>query len=321
MLPPNSHLMWSFSTAGMAPEARVAALRALSDRGTLPIGPLPGCNPQVEIARLSYEDVGILSGTLGGLRQVVPPNAQCFANEVFLGVNIAGAAVVRHRGSELTLEGGEGVLFSSAEAGFISSRPRPSQFLGLRLPRRSLAPLVANLERASMWQIPRQNQSLRLLADYVRLLVRRNNPESDVVGHAIASHILDLVALSIGADREIAQAAACGVRAARLHAIKADVSRRLSNEDLSVGTVAARHGVTPRYVHKLFEREGQTFSEFLLARRLEFARHLLTDPRLSSRSITSIALDAGFSDLSHFNRAFRRRYKATPTAVRATGAD
>jgi AraC-like DNA-binding protein len=75
--------------------------------------------------------------------------------------------------------------------------------------------------------------------------------------------------------------------------------------------------VTPRYVHKLFESEGSTFSEYLLARRLEFARRLLTTSRLACRSITSIALDAGFSDLSYFNRAFRRRYGATPTETRA----
>src|SRR5271166_3289882 len=163
MAPPDSHLMWSFSTAGIAPERRVTALRALSERGALPIEPLPNCDPQVDIARLAYGDVGILSGTLGGLRQVVPPHDRSFADEVFLGVNIAGVAVVHHRGSELALKSGDGVLFSSAEAGFSSSRPRPSRFLGLRLPRRALAPLVADFDRTSMWLIPRHSESLRLL--------------------------------------------------------------------------------------------------------------------------------------------------------------
>jgi AraC-like DNA-binding protein len=94
------------------------------------------------------------------------------------------------------------------------------------------------------------------------------------------------------------------LRAARMQAIKADISSRLGDGDLSVSAVAARHGVTSRYVHKLFETEGATFSEYVLARRLELAHRLLTDPRFGSRSIASIALDAGFSDLSHFNRTF-----------------
>jgi AraC-like DNA-binding protein len=243
-----------------------------------------------------------------------------FIDEAFLGVNIAGLAVVHHRGQELTLQSGDAVLFASGEAGFTSSRPRPSRFLGLRLPRRALVPLVANLDQASMRLIRGQNCPLRLLVDYVRLLSRLENRGSPDFGHAISSHILDLVALSVGTDRDIAaEAKARGVRAARLQAIKADVSGRLSDSELSVAAVAARHGVTPRYVHKLFEVEGATFSEFVLVRRLEFARRLLTDPRLSSRSVTSIAFDAGFSDLSHFTRSFRRQYNATPTEARAAG--
>jgi AraC-like DNA-binding protein len=37
--------------------------------------------------------------------------------------------------------------------------------------------------------------------------------------------------------------------------------------------------------------------------------------------VSSIALDAGFGDISYFNRAFRRRYGATPSDVRAQAPD
>ena len=80
-----------------------------------------------------------------------------------------------------------------------------------------------------------------------------------------------------------------------------------------------RHGTTPRYVQKLFASEGATFSEYVLERRLAHVRRLLTNPRLVHRAITSIAFDAGFADLSYFNRTFRRRFDATPTEVRAEG--
>ena len=166
--------------------------------------------------------------------------------------------------------------------------------------------------------IPGQTHSLRLLVDYLCLLGARQVPRSVELDHAISTHILDLIALSVGAHQDAAEEAqGRGVRAARLHAIKADVASRFSERDLSVAAVAARHSVAPRYIHKLFETEGATFSEYVLACRLEFAHRLLTDRRLDARPITSIAFDAGFSDLSHFNRMFRRRYNATPTEVRA----
>jgi AraC-like DNA-binding protein len=47
----------------------------------------------------------------------------------------------------------------------------------------------------------------------------------------------------------------------------------------------------------------------------------LTDRRFAGRTITEIAFEAGFNDLSYFNRTFRRRYSATPSDVRATRRD
>jgi hypothetical protein len=197
-LPPNTHVTWSFSTRGMAPEERLAALRGLSEQGTLPIEPLPGCVAEADVRRRTYGNVGILLGRLGGLRQVIAPNAPDFAEEVFLGVSISGVAVVSHRGREMTRESGGAVLLSRPEAGFISSRPMPGLFLGLRAPRRSLAPLVTDLSRDSLWAIPPESHSLRLLIDYVRLISRSEAKEPAGFGHAIATHVLDLIAVERG---------------------------------------------------------------------------------------------------------------------------
>jgi AraC-like DNA-binding protein len=134
---------------------------------------------------------------------------------------------------------------------------------------------------------------------------------------AIATHIYDLVALAVGTTRDIAeQVKLRGVRAARLEGIKRIVLKHLGNRNLSVTQVAAAQRVTPRYVQMLFESEGTTFSAFVLGERLAFAHHMLSDPRYSGRPIGTIALDAGFGDLSYFNRVFRRTYGGTPTDVR-----
>ena len=66
----------------------------------------------------------------------------------------------------------------------------------------------------------------------------------------------------------------------------------------------------------LFEGEDTTFSEFVLGERLAWTMRTLCDPASSSRSISTIALDAGFGDLSYFNRVFRRTYGETPSDAR-----
>jgi len=71
--------------------------------------------------------------------------------------------------------------------------------------------------------------------------------------------------------------------------------------------------VTLRYVHKLFENEGLTFSTFVLGLRIARAHRMLADARLADRNISAIAFAVGFGDLPYLNRAFRRNYGVTPS--------
>jgi AraC-like DNA-binding protein len=97
---------------------------------------------------------------------------------------------------------------------------------------------------------------------------------------------------------------------------EADIELHLTDSSLTVDAVAARHGVTPRYVHKLFADDTITCAKFVLDRRLERARRLLQDQRAAAPPISSIAYDVGFGDLSYFNRTFRRAFHMTPSDAR-----
>jgi AraC-like DNA-binding protein len=306
---------WSFSTSKLSPRERAAAVLGLRERGILPLEPLADRIPHVDVLKWGMEGAAVLLGTLGGLRQIGRPNDPNVGDEAFLGV---GANIVHLGRRELMLESCDGILFSSMEEGFVANRPTPVSFLGLRLPRKMLTPIAANLDDAAVRVIAGRSNALRLLATYIRSLDPEEISDTPELGRAVATHIHDLVALTIGGHPDaMAFAQGRGARAARLQAIKADVSRNAGDIDLTIAAVATRHGVTPRYIHKLFETEDVTFSEFVLTRRLAVAHRLLSDRRLAHRSITSIAFDAGFADLSYFNRAFRRRYSATPSEVRA----
>ena len=167
--------------------------------------------------------------------------------------------------------------------------------------------------------IPRGTEAVTLLTHYVGAMLDAEALASTEVRRAIVTHLHDLIALGAGATRDSAAIARTrGVRAARLQAIKADITSHLVDETLTLAAVAARHGVTPRYVHKLFEDEGVTYTRFVLQHRLDRALRMLRDQRCAARRISDIAYDVGFGDLSYFNRAFRRRYDATPSDIRNT---
>jgi AraC-like DNA-binding protein len=306
-----------FSTDGLPPRERGAALRGLYERSLAHFEPLSDGSAHVAISKRFLPSVHVLAGTLGGLRQFGTRPATGAGEAVFLAVNLIGESVVRQKSREISVRSGDAVFFA-AETGVVLNRPTPVEFVAMRLPGKTLAPLLGEPGDDAMRLIPGGTRSLRLLIGYLRALDDEAALESPDLRQAVAVHICDLIALSVGANRDAIDVAnQRGTRAARLQAIKTDIARNLGDCELNVTEVAMRHGVTPRYVQKLFASEGKTFSEHVLERRLILARRLLTDLRFAHRPVTSLAYDAGFADLSYFNRTFRRRFDATPTEVRA----
>jgi AraC-like DNA-binding protein len=224
-------------------------------------------------------------------------------------------------GRNAALAAGDGLLMNNAEVGSMRLAAA-SRFTTFRVPAAAVAPLVSDVGAAVARRIPAGNAALKLLVAYLASALDTEALLSPELQQLAVTHVYDLLAVALGATRDAAAVAAGrGVRAARSRAAKAFVMQQLGRHELSAATVAAHLGVTPRYVHMLFETEDASLSEFVLAQRLARAYQMLTDPRCSGRAISAIAFDAGFSDLSHFNRTFRRRYGATPSDVRATARD
>jgi len=160
--------------------------------------------------------------------------------------------------------------------------------------------------------------ALRLLDGYLQSLTSLEEPPSPELAPIIGVHLLDLVAAALGPTAEAAEIVAKrGMKAARLRAILTEVARRFSDPDFDLDNVAGALGLSRRYVQQLLEETGKSFTEHLVERRLERAFAMLTDRRCLHLAIIDIAFAAGFGDVSHFNRMFRRRFGETPSGVRA----
>ena len=225
-------------------------------------------------------------------------------------IKTAGAMAIVQGGRQGVPDVGDGVLLVYREPARLQFRG--ATYLAVRVPFSALAPL-ANVEAAAARRIPAQTEALGLLRGYLgNLPARIADPR---LGSLAATHVYDLMALAIGATDEGRHVATQrGVRAARYQAVRAAV---IDDPRLDIGELAARHGISTRYVQMLFAEAGTTFSEFVLERRLEAARSMLVSPRYASWSVIAIALEAGFNDVSHFNRRFKERFRTTPTGLRA----
>jgi AraC-like DNA-binding protein len=233
-----------------------------------------------------------------------------------LRVNLGGPYFMSQGRRQIVLEEGEATLVSLSDPGTFVHHP-PGDVLTLRFPRTQFAPLVTGADDCVLRRIPRDTPALRLLRHYIGTGWSKQAIAGRELQHLFVSHIHDLMAVAMGATRDAGEMAQSrGPRAARLHAIKADIARSLDRADLSVTTLAVRHGCTPRFIQRLFETEGTSFTNYVLAQRLARAHRMLRDPGRAAEKIANVAYDAGFGDVSYFNRAVRRHYGAAPSEVR-----
>src|SRR5262245_19908455 len=243
------------------------------------------------------------------------------SDDVGLAVNLGGPLELTHGAREMVLGDGEAVLVSLAEPYCFTHRP-PGSLVAMRVPRSQIAPLVAGLDDLLHRRIAGSLPALKLLLDYVKVAECEQSIACPQLQTLFAKHVHELMALAIGATRDAEKLArGRGLRAARLAAIKRDIAGNIDRPDLSVNTLADRHGLTPRGVQRLFETEGATFTEYVVSQRLARAHRLLSEPGREGDKISVIAWDCGFGDISHFNHLFRRRYGLAPSEVRVHARD
>ena len=135
-------------------------------------------------------------------------------------------------------------------------------------------------------------------------------------GIDLADAVLDMLAAAI-VDALDGNAPAPGPRqAALLGRIKSYIEERLADPELDPTSIAGAHHISPRYLRKLFEAEGESVGRWIRSRRLERCRHDLTRPELLDRPVSTVAARWCLTDPAHFSRLFKAAYGQAPREYR-----
>lgn len=130
----------------------------------------------------------------------------------------------------------------------------------------------------------------------------------DEVGILLTSRFVEMVS---GMERKPPETRARDRRRAVEAALRMEAS---SHEPIDLESLAEQAGLSPFHFLRLFSNVlGVTPHQYLIRSRLRRAARLLAD---ESRSITDVALDVGFGDLSNFVRTFHRAAGVSPRAFR-----
>lgn len=228
----------------------------------------------------------------------------------FATLQLEGQSTLAHNDQFISLAEGDIVLYDNARPATWISEGRRGRWFSFALPRQSLisylgvepegglyadgaklpARLLRHLARDAMDE---RESTLASGEQYIQLAIY------DLLGALFAENFPP----SVSAHSDKLFRRACNI-----------IKEGHGNPDLGPSEVAAKVGISLRYLHKLFTERGSTCSGLIYSLRLDHAARLLRrrDSLRSSQPLSEIAYACGFRDYTHFARKFRYRFGHPP---------
>lgn len=224
-----------------------------------------------------------------------------------------GSAAVTQYGRSVSVRNGAWTIYDTTE-GYTVDNPEPSDHLIVMLPRERIRVDGHRLRELMARPAGGASGISRVALDTMRSTYRELPFMSESAARVAGELIVQLVQLSL---LEVAGLeTANSQRAALRDRIRAHVALRLRDPDLSIDGIAQALNCSKRLLHAAFADEEDTLAGYILRERIDACARALRDPARATQSLTDIAVDCGFGNLSHFSRVFRARTGLSPSAYR-----
>lgn len=230
-------------------------------------------------------------------------------DDLWLAFMVSGEGYLSQDGRETRIQSGDMVLYDGTRP--FEFALGPEKIYLARLPRKSLLSRCPQAEQMTAQLIDPRRPGVMALRSMLDESATTEFSDADAAVRYSAA-LLDVLALSLASP---------SVRVAAVE--KKDLYRRVlsylrenyTDPQLNLHVLAMAHHVSERTLTRAFAQHNQTPMDVLRRVRLQASHLALTEGHAGN--VTAAALDAGFSDLSHFSRVFRAAYGCTPQSLLA----
>lgn len=237
-------------------------------------------------------------------------------DDFFVNLAVRGHLTLAQDGREAHLHPGDFTVYDSARPCRISGLGRPFELIVVKVPRDAFLAQCPLPRDATATVVHGNRGTGALLGPFLEALTVHAAGLPQQFVPRVGGNVLDLLGTAL-AERAGTMSAR-PPRPGQLQRARRYILNHLGEPTLSPSVIASALGVSVRYLQGIFHAEGTSPFRWVQEQRLERAARLLADPGQASLSITDIAFGVGFTDTSHFTRAFRKRYGTSPRDYRRT---
>ena len=308
--------VWRFTTDSYAREERLQAWRNAMGRLSLPVGDLPEDQPFRGTVSCHESPLGMEFALVDATAHEISGKYLEQSNAIWLVVLLEGQAQLIYDNQCIDLEPGD-IAYGPCRTKATMRFPVDFQILHVRIPRLTLSPRVLAPLLLKIGRLSARSGIDHIFAGMLRALAKTLEDITSWQLRPVELAVTEFLIASLGGEKRVfGLGGATGARTSHLHRICQSIETMLSDPDLHLNSVAQEHGVSTRYLQKLFTGAGMSFSQYLRNRRLERCRADLTSPLHSQLSISEICFRWGFNGSAHFSRVFRDKYKLSPREYR-----
>jgi AraC-like DNA-binding protein len=196
------------------------------------------------------------------------------------------------------------LYFLDARRPFTCGSQAFNRQLSLTIPRAVCGSALAGFDRAHGLAIKAGNPLADLLHSYIRCIADADDSLASAERDDIADHILALLNHAIVRSGAHAPAPREALRNALFTKACRVIERNLVDIEFDPAALARMLGVSLRQLQSVLTERETSPMRLIVERRTARAMKLLRSPAFASKTISQIAFDCGFRDLSHFGRVF-----------------
>ena len=232
----------------------------------------------------------------------------------FINLQLSGTCLIRQDTREVLMRPGDFYLLDT-------TRPYQHDYsdwhvICVSFPQHLLEPLLVSPMRSIAVRSSCSDGGIGTIASSFIQSLQHCSDALDLAAEELpATSLVNVLAVALGGTIGAQDRGRTAVTQGLLAAIRTHVKRNASDPELSVAAVAAKFRISPRYLHKLFEHSNDSFAQLVLEERLKRCAVDL-GVRGGALSVSAIAYRAGFGDLSHFCRTFRKRFGMSARSFR-----